>query len=186
MTTYAKLIDGQPRILRGVHNIANATEQQLADYAAARGYKPLETTTAPGLYYSQAWQETTDSVTNAWTPWALADAKADALQRVQEELTASLSERVTIPCAGVANGVISDNDALFNAAGDFRGAPAIVDAANDLHEPTPELQEAYKTALADRRNGLYALTTYRRALIDAAADVDAVEAALTANPNPES
>lgn len=182
MTTYAKLIDGQPRFLRGAHNIANATEAQLAEYAAARGYMPLETSPAPGIYYTEGWENTPAAIRNTWTPWTLAKAKEDAEIRVQDELTAALSERVTIPCAGVANGVISDNDALFNAAGDFRGAPAIVDAANDLHEPTPELQEAYKTALADRRNSLYALATYRRALIDAAADVDAVEAALTATP----
>lgn len=186
MTTYAKLIAGQPRILAGAHNIANATEAQLAEYAAAHGYKTYTESAKPGLYWREAYFETDTALSLVLEAWPLEDAKADALQRVQEELTAALSERVTIPCAGIENGVISDNDALFNAAGDFRGAPSIVDAANELHEPTPELQEAYKTALAERRNGLYALATYRRALIDAAADVDAVEAALTATPNPES
>lgn len=186
MTTYAKLIDGAPRILAGAHNIANATEAQLAEYAAAHGYKPLGHSDPRGRYYNLAYEELFDSIREFYIPWALEDAKADAMQRVQDELTAALSARVTIPCAGVENGVISDNDALFNAAGDFRGAPSIVDAANELHEPTPELQEAYKTALAERRNGLYALATYRRTLIAAAEDVDAVEAALTANPNPES
>lgn len=182
---YAKLIDGTPRLLRGAHNIANATEAQLADYAAAHGYKPYTVTAKPGLYWREAYFETDSALSLVWETWPLEEAKEDAMQRVQEELTAALSERVTIPCAGVENGVISDNDALFNAAGDFRGAPSIVDADNALHEPTDELKEAYKTALAERRNTLYAIATYRRALIDTAADVDAVEAALSANPNPE-
>lgn len=184
MTNYAKLIDGEPFFLERVPYISNATEAQLAEYAAAQGYKPLETTPSPGLYYTEEWEQTPAAIRNTWTPWTLAKAKEDAETRVQEELTATLSERVTIPCAGVENGVISDNDALFNAAGDFRGAAAIVDADNVLHPNTAELQEAYKTALAERRNSLYALATYRRALIAAAEDVDAVEAALTATPNP--
>lgn len=184
--TYAKLRAGQLVKLRLPHNILNATPALLAEYAAARGYKTYTEAEKPGLYWREAYIETDSALSLVWETWALEDAKIDAMQRVQDELTAALSERVTIPCAGVENGVISDNDALFNAAGDFRGAPAIVDAANDLHEPTPELQEAYKTALAERRNTLYAIATYRRALIDAAADVDAVEAALNATPNTES
>lgn len=184
MSTYAKIIDSAPVFIERVPFISNANEEQLAEYAAAHGYKPLGHSDPRGLYYNLAYEELFDSIREFYIPWELDAAKADAEARVQSELTATLSARVTIPCAGVENGVISDNDALFNAAGDFRGAAAIVDADNVLHPNTAELQEAYKTALADRRNGLYALATYRRALIAAAKDVDAVEAALTATPNP--
>lgn len=183
MTTYAKIVDGAPVFLERVPYISNTSEAQLAEYAAAQGFKSVLEIERPGLYYHVWWHSSPQHVRRDWQAWALADAKADAMERVQSELTATLSARVTIPCAGVENGVISDNDALFNAAGDFRGAAAIVDADNVLHPNTAELQEAYKTALADRRNGLYALATYRRALIAAAEDVDAIEAALTATPN---
>ena len=179
--TYAKLIDGQPRILAGAHNIANATEAQLAEYAAAHGYKRLGHSDPRGRYYNLAYEELFDSIREFYIPWALEDAKADAMQRVQEELTSALSERVTIPCDGFSAGIVYDGDALTNAAGMSVGDPYI-DAANNVAPLTAEGLDAIQRALKAHRMGLYAAATVKREQIAAAEDVDAVEAALAATP----
>lgn len=179
--TYAKLINGQPRILAGAHNIANATESQLAEYAAAHGYKTYTEAARPGLYWREAYFETDSALSLVWETWPLEDAKADAMQRVQEELTSALSERVTIPCDGYSAGIVYDGDALTNAAGMSVGDPYI-DAANNVAPLTEEQLDNIKAALKSHRMALYAAATIKREQIAAAEDVDAVEAALTATP----
>lgn len=183
MTTYAKLNDGAPVFLERVPYISNATETQIAEYAAAQGFKSVLEIERPGLYYNIWWHSSPQHVRRDWQAWALTDAKADAMERVQGELTAALAERVEVPCEGIPNGIVSDNDAAINALGEFRDAAYMTDADNVLHPVTPELTEAVKDALAERRNDLYTLANYRRALITAAANVLEVEAALTATPN---
>lgn len=184
MTVYAKLIDGAPVFLERVPFISNASETQLAEYAAGLGFKSVLEIDRPGLYYDEWWHNTPQHVRRDWRAWGLSSAKADAMERVQAELTAALSERVEVPCEGIPNGIVSDNDAAINALGEFRDAAFMTDADNVLHPVTPELTEAVKDALAERRNELYTLANYRRALIGAATTVLEVEAALTATPNP--
>lgn len=179
MTIYAKLIDGAPVFLERVPYISNATEEQLADYAAAHGYKPLGHSDPRGLYYNLAYEELFDSIREFYIPWELDAAKADAEARVQSELTAALSARVTIFCMGFEAGIVYDADALTNAAGMSVG-DLYIDAANNVTALTEEQLDNIKAALKNYRMSLYAAATSKREAITAAEDVDAVEAALNA------
>lgn len=178
MTQYAKLKNGSPIFLAGPHNIINPTEEQTATYAAEHGYKPVSQSPAPGIYYTESWSETPDTIQNNWTPIQLEQAKEDALQRVQEKLTVSLSTRTTIDCPGFSAGIIYDGDALTNAAG-LEPGDDYIDAANNVTILTEEALKAIRVALKQYRLSLYAKATVTRALIDAAKNVDEVEAAIT-------
>lgn len=86
---YAKLIDGQPRILAGAHNIANATETQLAEYAAAHGYKPYRPTPAPETPAHHGYAETEEEITYAWTPYTAEELRPLRVAELREKLAST-------------------------------------------------------------------------------------------------
>ncbi len=87
--TYAKLIDGAPRIMLGAHNIANATEAQLAEYAAAHGYKPYRPTPAPETPAHHGYAETAEEITDTWTPYTAAELAPLRAAELREKLAAT-------------------------------------------------------------------------------------------------
>lgn len=179
MTTYAKLTpEGQLNVLRYIPHVACPSEERMAAYATEHGYKPASQYPAPGIYYTESWSETPDTIQNNWTPIQLEQAKEDALQRVQEKLTSTLSTRTIIDCPGFSAGIIYDGDALTNASG-LEPGDNYIDAANNVTILTEEALKAIRVALKQYRLDLYAKATVTRALIDAAKNVDEVEAAIT-------
>lgn len=174
MTTYAKLIDDAIIILERVPRVINSTKQQWTAYAAAGGYKALRCTERPGQYYTAGYKESAKLITETWTPWELPAAKADALQRVQDQLDARLSARATVPCVGIPTDIIYDPAALTNALG-LEPGDVFIDAADNLHTLTEELILNIRSALKNYRMGLYAAATDFRRRIAVAENVDAVE-----------
>lgn len=178
MTTYAKLTpEGQLNVLRYIPHVACPSEARMAAYAAANGYKPVSQTPAPGKYYTLSWEESDTEIHNVWNPLELSSAKEDAMQRVQTALTLKLAERATVDCPGFPSGIVYDEDALHNAAGMTPGDPYI-DAANNVTELTQESLDAVRAALKAYRMSLYLAATEKRVAIEAATNVDEVEAAI--------
>lgn len=172
MKTYAKLEDGALRVMGRVPNISNPTEAQVAAYAAANGFKELITTPQPGRYWRRDdYVETPNGIYEVWTTQELADAKTDALARVQRVLDAVLDSRVTIPCTGFPAGIVYDRNALINAGG-LAAGDAFIDAADGLHTLTAQEVSAITAALKEYRQSLYATATQQRAAIAAATTVD--------------
>ena len=171
MKTYAKLEQGALRVMGRVPNISNPTDEQVAAYAAAHGFKELDETPAPGRYYRKGYAETDAAITETWAAWEMGDAKADALRRVQEVLDNMLDARQTTPCEGFPAGIVYDRNALINAGGLATG-DAFIDAADGIHTLTSQGVAAITAALKEYRQGLYATATQKRAAIAAAATVD--------------
>lgn len=180
MKTYAKLA-GEHSILRmgRVPNICNPTDAQIAAYAAANGYKELVATTMPGTYYHRAYEDAGDCIREAWEPWPLSEAKADALEQVQADINMRLDTRVTLKCEGYQNGIVYDRNACLNALGLDPG-DSYIDAADNVSRLTAEDIARVKAALTAHRKWIYSRATARRVKIDEAGDVDAVESALEA------
>ena len=154
-----------------VPNISNPTDAQVAEYAAAHGFKELVETPAPGRYYRKEYAETDAAITETREPWELDAAKKDALETVQGRLDASLDARQTIPCEGFPAGIVYDRNALINAGG-LAAGDTFIDAADGLHTLTAQEVSAITAALKQYRQGLYATATQRRAAIAAATTVD--------------
>lgn len=171
MKTYAKIESGALRLMGRVPNISNATDAQVAEYAAAHGFKELVETPAPGRYYRKGYAEEEAAITETWTAWELADAKKDALKTVQARLDAVLDERHTIPCTGFPAGIVYDCNALINAGG-LAAGDAFIDAADGIHTLTAQDVAAITATLKGFRQSLYAAATQQRATIAAAATVD--------------
>ena len=171
MKTYAKLESGALRMMGRVPNISNPTDAQVAEYAAAHGFKELVETPAPGRYYRKEYAETDAAITETREPWELDAAKKDALETVQGRLDASLDARQTIPCEGFPAGIVYDRNALINAGG-LAAGDTFIDAADGLHTLTAQEVSAITAALKQYRQGLYATATQRRAAIAAATTVD--------------
>lgn len=171
MKTYAKLEQGALQIMGRVPNISNPTDAQVADYAAAHGFKELVETPAPGRYYRKGYAEAEATMTATWEPWELVEAKADALEGVQGRLDALLDTRQTIPCEGFPASIVYDRNALINAGG-LAAGDAFIDAADGLHTLTAQEVAAITAALKEYRQSLYAHATQMRAAIAAAATVD--------------
>ena len=177
MKTYAKLEAGALRVMERVPNVSNPTDAQVAAYAAANGFKELVETPAPGRYYEKTHVQDDAHVIEAWIPWGLDEAKADALETVQDRLDAVLDARATVSCAGFPAGIVYDRNALINAGG-LAAGDVFIDAADGLHTLTTADVENIAAALKGKRQELYAATTQVRMAINAAVDVDEVEAAL--------
>lgn len=171
MKTYAKLEAGALRMMGRVPNVSNPTDAQVAEHAAAHGFKELVETPAPGLYYRKGYAEGEGAITVTWTPWGLEDAMAHALVTVQGRLDAALDARHTVPCTGFPAGIVYDRNALINAGGLAEG-DTFIDAADGIHTLTAQDVENITAALKQYRQGLYATATQRRAAIAAAATVD--------------
>ncbi|MCQ2366105.1 MAG: hypothetical protein MJ056_02935 [Akkermansia sp.] len=171
MKTYAKLEAGALRVMGRVPDIINPTAAQVAAYAAAQGFKELVAAEQPGRYYRKGYAEADAAITATWEPWELEDAKADALETVQDRLDAVLDARQTIPCEGFPAGIVYDRNALINAGG-LKAGMQFIDAADGLHTLTEEDVGIIAAALKEYRQSLYATATQQRAAIAAATTVD--------------
>ena len=190
MKTYAKLEEGALRIMERVPNISNPTEAQRAEYAAAHGFKELRRTEKPGRYYAQGWHETAKLITETWTAWELGEAKKDALETVQGRRDAAMfgtdGKGVVIECAALPNGVLFNAEAhnmvnslmLLNAQGALPEGAEWTDAADVAHEVTPTLIAALVAAMMGHIQAVQARFKPARDAVNAAEDVEAVEAAL--------
>lgn len=185
MKTYAKLESGALRVMGRVPNISNPTDTQVAEYAAAHGFKELRRATQPGRYYAQGWRETAKLITETWTAWELEEAKADALRELQGRRDAAMNG-VVITCEGLPNGVLFNAEAhnmvnslmLLQAQGALPEDAEWTDAADVAHAVTPELIAALVQAMMGHIQDVQARFKPARDAVNAAADVDAVEAAL--------
>lgn len=185
MKTYAKLNEGALRMMGRVPNISNPTDAQVAEYAAAHGFKELRRTEKPGRYYAQGWHETAKLITETWTAWELATAKKDALAVVQGRRDAAMFG-VVIPCDALPNGILFNTEALtmanslviLSAQGSLPAGTTWTDAADVSHELTSELLGSIVQAMLGHVNGTQARFAPARDAVNAAEDVDAVEAAL--------
>lgn len=185
MKTYAKLNGGALRMMERVPNISNPTDAQRAAYAAAHGYKELRRTEKPGRYYAQGWHETAKLITETWTAWGLGEAKKDALGTLQFRRDTAMNG-VVIPCEALTNGVLFNQEAhnmvnslmLLQAGGALPEDAEWTDAADVAHPVTPELVTALVAAMMTHIQTTQALFKPAREAVNAAEDVDAVEAAL--------
>lgn len=185
MKTYAKLEDGALRLMERVPNISNATEQQRAEYAAAHGFKELRRTEQPGRYCAQGWHETAKLITETWTPWELDAAKEDALRELQGRRDAAMNG-VVIPCKGLPNGILYNTEAQTMAQGLMLTAmqggditeEAWTDAADVEHAMSAELLAHIAAAMREHIRTTQAKYKPARDAVNAAQDVDEVEAAL--------
>ena len=173
MKTYAKTTEtGALQMMGRVPNISNPTEAQVAAYAAAHGFKEIITTPQPGRYWRRdEYVETPNGIYEVWTTQELADAKTDALERVQRALDSALDARATIPCEGFPAGIVYDRNALINAGG-LAAGDAFIDAADGIHTLEAQDVSAVTAALKEYRQSLYARATQLRAAIAAASTVD--------------
>lgn len=190
MKTYAKLNEGTLRLMERVPNISNPTEAQRAAYAAAHGYKELRRTEKPGRYYRKGYAEGQDAIAETWTAWELGEAKKDALGTVQERRDAAMfgadGKGVVIPCAALQNGVLFNAEAhnmvnslmLLDAKGAVPASAKWTDAADVAHTVTTELIAALGAAMMGHIQGVQDKYEPARDAVNAAEDVEAVEAAL--------
>lgn len=191
MKTYAKLEQGALRVMGRVPNISNATEQQRAEYAAAHGFKELRRTEQPGRYYAQGWHETAKLITETWTAWELDAAKKDALEgelqgRRDTAMFGAGGKGVVIECSALPNGVLFNAEAhnmvnslmLLQAQGALPEDAEWTDAADVAHAVTPELIAALVAAMMGHIQAVQARFKPARDAVNAAEDVDEVEAAL--------
>ena len=185
MKTYAKLESGALRMMGRVPNISNPTDEQVAAYAAAHGFKELVETPAPGRYYRKGYAETQDAITETWEPWELDEAKEDALAVVQGRRDAAMNG-VVIPCAGLPNGILYNTEAQTMAQGLMLTAmqggditeEAWTDAADVEHAMSAELLANIAAAMREHIRTTQARFKPARDAVNAAQDVDAVAAAL--------
>lgn len=189
MKTYAKLESGALRMMGRVPNISNATDAQVAEYAAAHGFKKLRRTAQPGRYYAQGWHETAKLITETWSAWELDAAKKAALEgELQSRRNAAMFGYggVVIPCSALPNGVLFNEEAhnmvnslmLLQAQGALPEDAEWTDAADVAHAVTPELIAALVAAMMGHIQEVQARFKPARDAVNAAEDVDAVEAAL--------
>lgn len=185
MKTYAKLEAGALRVMGRMPNVSNPTDAQVAAYAAAHGFKELVETPTPGRYYRKGYAEGGDTITETWEPWELEDAKKDALDEVQGRRDAAMNG-VVIPCAGLPNGILYNTEAQTMAQGLMLTAmqggditeEAWTDAADVEHAMSAELLANIAAAMREHIRTTQAKYKPARDAVNAAQDVDAVEAAL--------
>ena len=190
MKTYAKLEAGALRTMGRVPNISNPTEAQVAAYAAAHGFKELVAVEAPGRYYRKGYAESDAAITETWTAWELDVAKKNALETVQvrrdDAMFGANGYGVVIECSALPNGVLFNGEAhnmvnslmLLNAQGALPEGAEWTDAADVAHEVTPTLIAALVAAMMGHIQAVQARFKPARDAVNAAEDVDAVEAAL--------
>lgn len=172
-----------------VPNISNPTDEQVAEYAAAHGFKELHTVGAPGRYYRKGYSEGETGIWETWTAWGLEEAKKDALEgELQSRRNAAMfgDGGVVIPCSALPNGVLFNAEAhnmvnslmLLNAQGALPEDAEWTDAADVAHPVTPALIAALVAAMMGHIQEVQARFKPARDAVNAAEDVDAVEAAL--------
>ena len=191
MKTYAKLEAGALRVMGRVPNISNPTEAQVAEYAAAHGFKELVETPAPGRYYRKGYAEGADAITETWEPWELEAAKKDALDTIQARRDAAMfgepgTKGVVIECSALPNGVLFNAEAhnmvnslmLLDAKGAVPASAKWTDAADVAHPVTSGLIDALEASMMEHIQGVQDKYEPARDAVNAAEDVDAVEAVL--------
>lgn len=177
MKTYAKLESGALRVMGRVPNISNATDAQVAEYAAAHGFKELITTPQPGRFYTNGYEEGESSITEVWTPIPLEAAKKQALSIIQQRRDASMQNAI-IPCDALPNGILFNTEAMvyaigLSAAGSLEGE-TWTDAADDTHDLTPEMLASIAVAMKSHIKAVQDAARPYRDDIRAAEDVDTV------------
>lgn len=185
MKTCAKLEDGALRVMGRVPNISNPTDAQVAAYAAAGGFKELVAVDAPGRYYRKGYAEGEAAITETWTAWELEEAKENALRELQGKRDAAMNG-VVIPCDGLPNGILYNTEAQTMAQGLMLTAmqggditeEAWTDAADVEHAMSAELLANIAAAMREHIRTTQAKYKPARDAVNAAQDVDAVEAAL--------
>lgn len=191
MKTYAKLEPGALRVMGRVPNIINPTEAQAAAYAAAHGFKELVQTPAPGRYYRKGYAETGAAIMETWEPIALDEAKKQALDTIQARRDAAMfgepgTKGVVIECSALPNGVLFNAEAhnmvnslmLLDAKGALPASARWTDAADVAHPVTSGLIDALVEAMMGHVQGVQDKYEPARNAVNAAQDVEAVEAAL--------
>lgn len=189
MTQYAKLTaDGQLDLLRFIPNVANPKEDMWDAYAKKHGYKPYFAAPAPCPYYSKVYKETEEVIEDEWNPWELPKAQESALATVQMELDAARQQRVTVPCDGLPNGIFCDPEARMMATGLVAMGAHVpagmtwTDAADEVHELTPELLGAISAAFVGYLLGIQHTADGKRKLINEATNVDDIWAVVAPTP----
>ena len=191
MKTYAKLESGALRVMGRVPNISNPTEATVAAYAAAHGFKELVAVEQPGRYYSKGYAEGQDSIIETWTPIELDEAKKQALDTIQARRDAAMfgepgTKGVVIECSALPNGVLFNAEAhnmvnslmLLDAKGAVPASAKWTDAADVAHPVTSGLIDALVASMMEHIQGVQDKYEPARGAVNAAQDVDEVEAAL--------
>ena len=191
MKTYAKIEAGALRVMGRVPNISNPTEAQVAAHAAAHGFKKLVETPAPGRYYRKGYAETDAAITVTWTAIELDEAKKQALDTIQARRDAAMfgepgTKGVVIECSALPNGVLFNAEAhnmvnslmLLDAKGAVPASAKWTDAADAAHPVTSGLIDALVASMMEHIQGVQGKYEPARVAVNAAEDVDAVEAAL--------
>ena len=174
-----------------VPNISNPTEAQVAEYAAAHGFKELVVTPAPGMFYYRDYVDAGDIITAVWHPIELAEAKQQALDTIQARRDAAMfgepgTKGVVIECEALPNGVLFNAEAhnmvnslmLLDAKGAVPASAKWTDAADVAHPVTSGLIDALVAAMMGHVQGVQDKYEPSRDAVNAAEDVDEVEAAL--------
>ena len=176
-------------MLERVPNVSNPSDETVAAYAAAHGFKELVETPAPGRYYRKGYAETDAAITETWTAWELDEAKKDALEgELQSRRNAAMfgDGGVVIECSALPNGVLFNAEAhnmvnslmLLQAQGALPEDAEWTDAADVAHAVTPTLIAALVAAMMGHIQAVQARFKPARDAVNEAEDVDAVEAAL--------
>lgn len=179
-------------MMERVPNISNPTDEQVAAYAAAHGFKELVETPAPGLFYNREYVDAGDTIRAVWHPFELAVAKEQARDSIQARRDAAMFGidgalgGVVIPCSALPNGVLFNAEAhnmvnslmLLQAQGALPDDAEWTDAADVAHAVTPTLIAALVAAMMGHIQAVQARFKPARDAVNAAEDVDAVEAAL--------
>lgn len=191
MKKYVKLTEtGTIEVMGRIPHVSNPTEEAIAEYAAANGYKLLVETPKPGMYYSNSYVDKGDTVEEVWAPVNLGDAKANALSILQTRRDTAMcgpdGKGVVIECTSLPNGILYNTEASSNAQalmlltmqGKLPEGQMWTDAADESHLLTQELLTDIATAMLTHANTVQLSVQPARDAVRAAENVDEVEAAL--------
>lgn len=92
------------------------------------------------------------------------DVKPEIESKVQAWIDKAVATRVAVPCEGIPNGIVYDQQACFVALGLEEG-DTFTDAKNGLHIVTAELITAVRTGIKRYVSGIYAKATAWRTRI---------------------
>ncbi|MFI3244256.1 MAG: DUF4376 domain-containing protein, partial [Akkermansia sp.] len=154
------------------------TSEQLANYAAACGYKELRVTEAPSPYHTLKYREYDDYITTAWYAPALESLKASLKIEAEAARDESLSQTTTLSVEGIGE-VVYNQQAQNNVMGSLvlmqQGAmettPFIL-ADDSVLDADITTLTAIGAAIATHVANIYALKTATFTAIDAAESVE--------------
>ncbi|MFI3243133.1 MAG: DUF4376 domain-containing protein, partial [Akkermansia sp.] len=149
------------------------TSEQLANYAAACGYKELRVTEAPSPYHTLKYREYDDYITTAWYAPALESLQAAKKAEAQESLDSSLHyARLNVNALGFD--VDFNQEAQINVMGMvvMGMADDYTDADNVVHALSIEDIKVIAGAMAAYKKSCHEVARAKRAAIDAAETVE--------------